>query len=34
MLALEFPRYLTGSVLSRRERACNKRQNDRNNDRR
>jgi hypothetical protein len=34
MLALKFPRYLTGSVLSRRERACNKRQNDRNNDRR
>jgi hypothetical protein len=34
MLLLEFPRYLAGSVLSRRERACNKRQNDRDSDRR
>jgi hypothetical protein len=34
MLPLEFPGYLAGSVLSRRERARNKHQNDRDGDRR
>jgi hypothetical protein len=33
MLAMEFPRHLTGSVLSRRERACRDRQNNRDDER-